>query len=57
MRSERGGRRHIRSECLETGMLVALAALVVFKGAAAIGGIALATGQMMAELLRVLIAG
>ena len=53
-RSDRRARRRARVELIETGLLVALAALVLFKGAAAVGSIALATGAMMAELLRVL---
>lgn len=46
----------MRAEKIETGLIVALAGLVLFKGAPAIAGIAVATGGMMAELLRVLTA-
>ena len=53
---DRARRRRIRTEQIETGLIIALAGLVLFKGAPAIAGLALAFGQMMAELLRVLIA-
>lgn len=56
-RSERGARRRARSERIETGLIVALAALVLFKGAPAIAGIVLITGEMMVELVRVLTNG
>ncbi|HST91730.1 MAG TPA: hypothetical protein VLJ13_05980 [Brevundimonas sp.] len=54
-RRTHAGRR--RSEIIETTMIIALAGLVLFKGAPAIGAIAVTTAEMMAELLRVLIAG
>ena len=55
--NERAARSRRRSETIETVLIVALAALVLFKGAPAIAGIALTTGGMMVELLSVLAAG
>jgi hypothetical protein len=42
-----------RVEIIETSLIVALAALVVIKGAAAVGGVFLGLGQMMAALVSI----
>ena len=54
---DRARRRRIRTEQIETGLIIALAGLVLFKGGPAIAAIAVTTAEMMAELTRVLIAG
>lgn len=51
-RAERTRRRRIRAENLETALIVALAGLVLFKGAPAIAGIALGIGEMTMALMR-----
>lgn len=47
-------RRRIRSEKIETALIVALAGLVLFKGAPAIFGIARGIGGMMMDLIRLI---
>lgn len=42
-----------RAEIIETSVIVGLAALVVIKGAGAVGGVFLGLGQMMAALVSV----
>jgi len=51
---ERTRRRRIRSEKFETALIVALAGLVLFKGAPVIIGIALGIGEMMMDLMRLM---
>jgi hypothetical protein len=51
-RAERTRRRRRRAEKIETVLIVALASLVIFKGAGAIAGIALGIGEMMVALMR-----
>lgn len=50
--TERTNRRRIRAEKIETALIVALAGLVLFKGAPVILGIALGIGEMMMALMR-----
>lgn len=45
-------RRRIRSERLETVLIVAFAGLVLFKGVPTLAGIALGIGEMMMALAR-----
>lgn len=45
-------RRRIRAERIETALIVALAGLVLFKGAPALAGIAVGIGEMMMALTR-----
>lgn len=51
-RGERRRRQRIRAEKIETALIVALAALVLFKGAPVIAGIAFAIGEMFLDLWR-----
>ncbi len=51
-RAERARRRRLRAERIETALIVALAGLVVVKGAAAVGMIALGVGEIMLALIR-----
>ncbi|GLS00773.1 hypothetical protein GCM10007859_07810 [Brevundimonas denitrificans] len=51
-RIEQADRRRARAEKIETWLIVALAGLVLFKGAPVILGIALGIGEMMAALTR-----
>lgn len=51
-RAGRTRRRRIRSEQIETALVIGLAGLVMFKGAGAIAGIVLGLGQMMVALMR-----
>lgn len=51
-RAGRTRRRRVRAENVETALIVALAGLVLFKGAPTIVGIALGIGQMMTDLIR-----
>lgn len=51
-RAERTRRQRIRAEKIETALIVALAGLVLFKGAPVIIGIALGIGEMMMALTR-----
>ncbi len=51
-RTERTRRRRVRAEKIETAMIVALAGLVVIKGAPAVGMIAFAIAEMMVALVR-----
>lgn len=55
MRTRKSGRvrrRRIRAEALETGLIIALAGLVLFKGLPVLAGIMLAIGEMMLALTR-----
>ncbi|MDQ3125624.1 MAG: hypothetical protein M3Q74_08475 [Pseudomonadota bacterium] len=52
--TERTRRRRIRSEKIETALIVALAGLVLFKGAPVIIGIALGIGEIMMDLMRLM---
>lgn len=52
-RAERTRRRRVRSEKIETALIIALAGLVLFKGAPAIAGIAVGIGEMITAVLRV----
>lgn len=52
-RTERTRRQRIRAEKVETALVVALAGLVLFKGAPAIAGIAFGIGEMIMALVRV----
>ena len=45
-------RRRIRADRIETALIVALAGLVLFKGAPALAGIVLGIGEMMMALTR-----
>ncbi|HEX8661466.1 MAG TPA: hypothetical protein VF686_06330 [Brevundimonas sp.] len=51
-RTERSRRRRVRAEKIEAVLIVGLAALVLFKGAPTIVGIALAIGEMAMDLIR-----
>lgn len=51
-RAGRTRRRRIRAEKIETVLIVALAGLVVIKGAPAVGMIALCIAEMMMALMR-----
>ena len=51
-RAERTRRQRVRAEKIETALIVALAGLVLFKGAPAVGGIASGIGEMMMALMR-----
>ncbi len=51
-RTELTGRRRVRAEKIETVLIVALAGLVLFKGAPVVVGIALGIGEMMMALTR-----
>lgn len=51
-KSERMRRRRTRAEALETGLIVALAGLVLFKGLPVLAGIALGLGEMIVALTR-----
>ncbi len=51
-RVEQASRRRVRAEKIETALIVALAGLVLFKGAPVIIGIALGIGEMMMALTR-----
>lgn len=51
-RTEEERRRRIRTEKVETVLIVALAGLVLLKGALALSGIALGIGEMMMALAR-----
>lgn len=51
-RTERERRRRVRAETIETALIVALAGLVLFKGALAVSGIALGIAEMMMALTR-----
>jgi len=51
-RVERIKRRRIRAERIEAALIVALAGLVLFKGAPALAGIASGIGAMMMALVR-----
>jgi len=52
VRSAHATRRRIRGERIEAGLIVALAALVLFKGGPALAGIALGVAGMMLALTR-----
>ena len=49
---ERARRRRMRAEKIETVLIVALAGLVLFKGAPVLIGLALGMGEMMMALTR-----
>ena len=49
---ERARRRRMRAEKIETMLIVALAGLVLFKGAPVLIGLALGMGEMMMALTR-----
>jgi hypothetical protein len=51
-RDDRAARRRIRAEKIETALIVALAALVLFKGLPALAGITLGIAEMMMALTR-----
>lgn len=51
-RDERARRRRIRTEKIETVLIVTLAGLVLFKGAPVVIGIALGIGEMIMALTR-----
>lgn len=51
-RDDRATRRRIRAEKIETALIVALAALVLFKGLPALAGITLGIAEMMTALTR-----
>ena len=51
-RTGRTNRQRIRAERIETALIVALAGLVLFKGAPVVVGIALGIGEMMMALTR-----
>ena len=51
-RDDRAARRRIRAERIETALIVALAALVLFKGLPALAGITLGIAEMMMALTR-----
>ena len=51
-RGERRRRQRIRAEKIETALIVALAALVLFKGAPVIAGIVFGIGEMFLDLWR-----
>lgn len=50
--TRRTNRRRIRTEKIETALVVALAGLVHFKGAPVVGEIALGVGEIMMDLMR-----
>ena len=52
VRSDRAIRRRIRGERIEARLIVALAALVLFKGGPALAGIAFGIAEMMLALTR-----
>ncbi|MDP3801294.1 hypothetical protein [Brevundimonas sp.] len=51
-RIEQASRRRVRSERVETALIVALACLVLFKGGPAIAGIVLGISEMFMALVR-----
>ena len=51
-RAYRQDRRRRRSDQIEAGLIVALAALVLFKGVPALAGIALGIAEMMLAVAR-----
>lgn len=53
-RAERTRRRRVRSERIETALIVALGGLVLFKGAPAVLGIARGIGEMMMDLIHLI---
>ena len=51
---ERTRRRRVRTEKIETALIVALAGLVLFKGAPVVIGIAVGIGEIMMDLMRLM---
>ena len=51
-RTDRATRRRMSGERIEAALIVALAALVLFKGGPALAGIALGIAEMMMALTR-----
>lgn len=51
-RRDQARRRRARAELVEAAMIVALAGLVLFKGAPALAGITVGIGEMMMALTR-----
>lgn len=50
--TRRTNRRRIRTEKIETALVVALAGLVLFKGAPVVVGVGLGVGEILMDLMR-----